>query len=168
MFRKVLIANRGEIAIRIIRACRVLGIETVAIYSEVDRASLHVRYAREAYCIGPPPPQQSYLNMNAILEVAQRSGAEAIHPGYGFLSESEEFVRRCEGAGITFIGPSAKAMELLGPKTSARRLARETGVPIVPGTLEDLSDDRIRQAALEFGLPVLIKAVDGGGGKGMR
>ena len=168
MFRKVLIANRGEIAIRIIRACRVLGIETVAVYSEVDRASLHVRYAREAYCIGPPPPQQSYLNMNAILEAAKRSGAEAIHPGYGFLSESEEFVRRCEGAGIAFIGPSAKAMELLGPKTSARRLARETGIPIVPGTVEDLSDDRGRQSALEFGLPVVIKAVDGGGGKGMR
>ncbi|MFQ6019345.1 MAG: acetyl-CoA carboxylase biotin carboxylase subunit [Dehalococcoidia bacterium] len=168
MFKKVLIANRGEIAIRIIRTCREMGIETVTVHSEVDRTSLHVRYAREAYCIGPPPSQQSYLNMDAILEVARRTGAEAIHPGYGFLSENAEFARRCQEAGITFIGPPAEAMQRMGSKTSARRLAVEAGVPIVPGTVDDLSDDDVRKAALEFGLPVVIKAASGGGGKGMR
>ena len=168
MFRKLLIANRGEIAIRIIRACRILGIIPVAVYSEVDRSSLHVRYAREAYCIGPAAPQESYLNIDAIIETAKKCGAEAIHPGYGFLSENQNFVRRCEEEGITFIGPPAASMEKLGPKTPARRLAMAAGVPVVPGTVEDLTDEAAKDAAIDIGLPVVIKAKDGGGGKGMR
>jgi len=133
MFSKILIANRGEIAIRVIRACRELGIANVAVFSEADRSSLHVRYADEAYCVGPAPSSQSYLNMDAILEAARRCGAGAIHPGYGFLAENAEFARRCEAAGIVFIGPSSGAIRALGSKTSGRRLATSSGVPVVPG-----------------------------------
>jgi len=168
MFHKILIANRGEIAIRVIRACRELGIANVAIFSEADRSSLHVRYADEAYCVGPPPSAQSYLNMDAILEVARRAGAEAIHPGYGFLAENADFAGRCEAAGIAFIGPPSSAIRAMGSKTSARRLATAAGVPVVPGAIENLTDAEVEQCALEIGLPVVIKAAGGGGGKGMR
>ncbi|MBI2561482.1 MAG: ATP-grasp domain-containing protein, partial [candidate division NC10 bacterium] len=168
MFKKILIANRGEIAIRVIRACRELGIANVAVFSEADRSSLHVRYADEAACVGPAPSARSYLDMDAILEVARRSGAEAIHPGYGFLAENAEFARRCEAAGIAFIGPSSQAIRAMGSKTSARRLATAAGVPVVPGAIEDLSDAEVEARAREIGLPVVIKAAAGGGGKGMR
>jgi len=168
MFTKILIANRGEIAIRVIRACRELGIANVAVFSEADRSSLHVRYADEAYCVGPAPSVRSYLNMDAILEVAKRSGAEAIHPGYGFLAENAEFARRCEAAGIVFIGPPSHAIRAMGSKTSARKLATAAGVPVVPGAIEDLSDAEVETCAREIGLPVVIKAAAGGGGKGMR
>lgn len=168
MFTKILIANRGEIAVRVIRACRELGIGTVAVYSEADRPSLHVRFAHEAYCIGPPPSAQSYLNMEAILEVAKRSKAEAIHPGYGFLAENADFARRCEASGIVYIGPPERAMRALGGKTSARRVAVAAGVPVVPGATEDLTDAGVEAAARTLGLPVVIKATAGGGGRGMR
>jgi acetyl-CoA carboxylase biotin carboxylase subunit len=168
MFTKILIANRGEIAIRVIRACRELGIANVAIFSEADRSSLHVRYADEAYCVGPPPSTQSYLNMDAILDVTRRAGAEAIHPGYGFLAENAEFAGRCEAAGIVFIGPPSSAIRAMGSKTSARRLATGAGVPVVPGAIENLTDAEVERRALEIGLPVVIKAAAGGGGKGMR
>jgi len=168
VFSKILIANRGEIAIRVIRACRELGIANVAVFSEADRSSLHVRYADEAYCVGPPPSAQSYLNMDAILEVARRAGAQAIHPGYGFLAENAEFAGRCEAAGIAFIGPPSSAIRAMGSKTSARRLATEAGVPVVPGAIENLTDAEVERRALEIGLPVVIKAAAGGGGKGMR
>jgi acetyl-CoA carboxylase biotin carboxylase subunit len=168
MFGKILIANRGEIAIRVIRACRELGIANVAVFSEADRSSLHVRYADEAYCVGPAPSSQSYLNMDAILEAARRCGAGAIHPGYGFLAENAEFARRCEAAGIVFIGPPSSAIRALGSKTSGRRLATSSGVPVVPGAIEDLSDAEVEVRAAEIGLPVVIKAAAGGGGKGMR
>ena len=168
MFTKILIANRGEIAIRVIRACRELGIANVAIFSEADRSSLHVRYADEAYCVGPPPSTQSYLNMDAILDVTRRAGAEAIHPGYGFLAENAEFAGRCEAAGIVFIGPPSSAIRAMGSKTSARRLATGAGVPVVPGAIENLTDAEVERQALEIGLPVVIKAAAGGGGKGMR
>jgi acetyl-CoA carboxylase biotin carboxylase subunit len=168
VFKKILIANRGEIAIRVIRACRELGIADVAIFSEADRSSLHVRYADEAYCVGPPPSAQSYLNMDAILEVTRRAGAEAIHPGYGFLAENADFAGRCEAAGIVFIGPPSSAIRAMGSKTSARRLATDAGVPVVPGAIENLTDAEVERRALEIGLPVVIKAAAGGGGKGMR
>ncbi len=168
MFSKILIANRGEIAVRVIRACRELGIANVAIFSEADRSSLHVRYADEAYCVGAPPAAQSYLNMDAILDVTRRVGAEAIHPGYGFLAENAEFASRCEAAGIVFIGPPSSAIRAMGSKTSARRLATAAGVPVVPGAIENLTDAEVERRALEIGLPVVIKAVAGGGGKGMR
>ncbi|MBI4737707.1 MAG: acetyl-CoA carboxylase biotin carboxylase subunit [candidate division NC10 bacterium] len=168
MFKKILIANRGEIAIRVIRACRELGIANVAVFSEADRASLHVRYADEAACVGPAPSARSYLDMDAILEVARRSGAEAIHPGYGFLAENAEFARRCEAAGVAFIGPPSQAIRAMGSKTSARRLATAAGVPVVPGAIEDLSDAEVEARAREIGLPVVVKAAAGGGGKGMR
>jgi acetyl-CoA carboxylase, biotin carboxylase subunit len=168
MFEKILIANRGEIAIRVIRACRELGIRNVAVFSEADRSSLHVRYADEAYCVGPAPSAQSYLNMDAILDVARRTGARAIHPGYGFLAENAEFARRCEAAGIEFIGPPSSAIQAVGSKTSARRLATAANVPVVPGAIEDLSDAEVEARGREIGLPVVIKAAAGGGGKGMR
>ncbi len=168
MFTKILIANRGEIAIRVIRACREMGIHNVAVFSEADRTSLHVRYANEACCVGPAPSTQSYLNMDAILEAARRTGAQAIHPGYGFLAENAEFARRCEAAGIVFIGPPSSAIRAMGSKTSARRLATAAGVPVVPGAIEDLSDAEVEARARDIGLPVVIKAAAGGGGKGMR
>lgn len=169
MFRKVLIANRGEIAVRIIRACRELGVKPVAIYSEADAESLHVRAADEAVCIGPAASSQSYLNIDAIIAAAKSVGAEAIHPGYGFLAENAGFARAVTSAGLTFIGPSAEAMEMMGSKTSARRAAVEAGVPIVPGTVEALvSFEEAQQTAEKFGYPVMLKAAAGGGGKGMR
>jgi acetyl-CoA carboxylase biotin carboxylase subunit len=168
MFKKVLIANRGEIAVRVIRACHELGIEAVAVYSDVDRDALHVRFADEAYHVGAPPAAQSYLVVDRIIEVAKRSGAEAIHPGYGFLSERAVFVRACQKAGITFIGPDAEVMETMGDKVTARRTMQAAGVPIVPGTTEALSDEEAIAFAKEIGLPVMVKASAGGGGKGMR
>src|ERR1043165_7722951 len=169
MFRKVLIANRGEIAVRIIRTCRELGVRSVAIYSEHDVASVHVSMADEAVCVGPAASGQSYLKIDAIVAAAKAVNAEAIHPGYGFLSESAEFVRAATDAGLTFIGPSAAAMEVMGSKTSARRAALEAGVAIVPGTVEPLASFEEASATAEkFGYPVMLKAAAGGGGKGMR
>ncbi len=169
MFRKILIANRAEIAVRVIRACRDLGITPVAVFSEADRSSLHVRLADEAYCVGPPPSNQSYLNIEAIISAAKTSKAKAIHPGYGFLAENPEFARAVTEAGLIFIGPTAEAMEVMGSKTSARRAAVKAGAPIVPGTTNPLkSFEAARAAAEEFGYPVMLKAAAGGGGKGMR
>lgn len=169
MFKKILIANRGEIACRVIRACREMKIATVAVYSDADKDALHVRMADEAYNIGPPASAQSYLRYEKIIDVAKRSGAEAIHPGYGFLSENADFVREVTKAGITFIGPPPEAMEGLGGKMSARKIAIEAGVPIVPGTTEPLiSFDEAKATANEIGYPVMLKASAGGGGKGMR
>jgi acetyl-CoA carboxylase biotin carboxylase subunit len=169
MFRKVLIANRGEIAVRIIRACRELGISPVAVYSEADAESLHVRMADEAVCIGPAASAQSYLNIEAIVSAALATKAEAVHPGYGFLAENAPFARAVSAAGLTFIGPPAEAMEIMGSKTSARRAAVAAGVPIVPGTVEALTSfEEASRTAGEFGYPVMLKAAAGGGGKGMR
>ena len=169
MFKKILIANRGEIAVRVIRACRELGIAAVAVYSEVDRRALHVLKADEAYAIGPAPPAQSYLNIERILEAAKRAGAHAIHPGYGFLSENEEFARACRDAGIKFIGPSPESMEQMGSKTRARQKMEAAGVPMVPGTSRGLGSlEEARKIAGQFGYPVMLKAAAGGGGKGMR
>ncbi len=169
MFKKILIANRGEIAVRVMRACRELGIKTVAVYSEVDRAALHVRMADEAYLLGPAPAHESYLNVGKILDVARRSGAEAIHPGYGFLSENAAFVRSCDAAGVKFIGPPASAMEMMGSKTRARQAMEKAGVPRVPGSTTGLADyaEAVRVAS-EVGYPIMLKAAAGGGGKGMR
>jgi len=169
MFKTVLIANRGEIAVRIARACRELGVRAVAVYSDVDRASLHVRLADEAYPIGPAPSRESYLVVEKILGVARYAGCDAIHPGYGFLAENPALPRACVDAGITFIGPSAAAMEQLGAKTAARQIARDVGAPTVPGTLSPINTvDEAREIAREIGFPVILKAVAGGGGKGMR
>jgi len=169
MFRKILIANRGEIAVRIIRACRDLSISPVAVFSEADAAALHVRLADEAYCTGPPSSTQSYLNIESIVAAAEKSGAEAVHPGYGFLSENAEFARAVKEAGLIFIGPPPEAMEVMGSKTSARRAAIEAGVSVVPGTTQPLRDfEEARETALRFGYPVMLKAAAGGGGKGMR
>ncbi|MDQ1558791.1 MAG: acetyl-CoA carboxylase, biotin carboxylase subunit [Pyrinomonadaceae bacterium] len=169
MFRKILIANRGEIAVRVMRACRELDIATVAVYSEADAAALHVRLADEAYLLGPAPSSESYLRIERIIEAARAAGAEAIHPGYGFLAENAEFARACAAAGLTFIGPSPEAMELMGSKTNARRAAIAAGAPVVPGTTEALnSAEEARATAARFGYPVMLKAAAGGGGKGMR
>src|SRR5690349_13847838 len=169
MFRKVLIANRGEIAIRIIRTCRELGIRAVAIYSDADVESLHVRMADEAVWVGPAASAHSYLKIDTIIAAAKQVNAEAIHPGYGFLAESAEFARAVAAAGLTFIGPTAEAMDIMGSKTSARRAAIEAGVPIVPGTVEPLQSWTEANAIAEkFGFPVMLKAAAGGGGKGMR
>jgi acetyl-CoA carboxylase, biotin carboxylase subunit len=169
MFRKILIANRGEIALRVIRAARELGVETVAVYSEADRLAPHVLAADEAYLIGPAPSAQSYLRFDRIIEVARESGAEAIHPGYGFLSERAPFIRAVEEAGLVFIGPSADAVEQMGDKTRARALVTRAGVPLVPGTVEPIADAAAaRLIARDLGYPVLLKASAGGGGKGMR
>ncbi len=168
MFKKVLIANRGEIAVRVIRACREMGIASVAIFSEVDRAALHVTKADEAYPVGPAAARESYLNIPKILEVARRSGAEAIHPGYGFLSENAGFARACTEAGIKFIGPPASAMELMGSKTRARTAMQAAAVPMVPGSARGLSFTEAEALANKIGFPVMIKAAAGGGGKGMR
>jgi acetyl-CoA carboxylase, biotin carboxylase subunit len=169
MFRKILIANRGEIAIRILRACREMGIGAVAVYSEADRASLHVRLAEEAYPIGPAPARESYLVIDKLLGVARYAGCDALHPGYGFLAENADLARACAKAGIVFIGPTAGAMEQLGSKTAARQLAREVGTPTVPGTIEPIRQlIEAERAAREIGFPVVLKAVAGGGGKGMR
>ena len=168
MFGKVLIANRGEIAVRVIRACRELGVASVAVFSDVDRAALHVSLADEAYNIGPAPARDSYLNIAKMLDVARNSGAEAIHPGYGFLSENAQFARACKDAGIKFIGPPASAMELMGSKTRARQAMQAAGVPFVPGSSRGLTFAETQQLASQIGYPVMIKAAAGGGGKGMR
>jgi acetyl-CoA carboxylase biotin carboxylase subunit len=169
MIKKVLIANRGEIAVRIINACRDLGIPSVAVYSTVDRSSLHVQLADEAVCIGPAEPLKSYLNIDMLIDVAKRSQADAIHPGYGFLAESPQFVRRCEEEGLIFIGPSSRVMQLMGDKITARKSMQSKGIPIIPGMMRKSSDlDELERAAEEIGYPVLIKASGGGGGKGMR
>ena len=169
MFKKILIANRGEIAVRVIRACRELGIIPVAVFSDVDRASLHVRKADEAYHLGPAAAAESYLNIPKILNVARRCGAEAIHPGYGFLSENAHFAAACEDAGVKFIGPTAAAMESMGSKTRARQAMKKAGVPFVPGSARGLASlAEAEQLAENIGYPVMLKAAAGGGGKGMR
>ncbi len=169
MFQKVLVANRGEIALRVIRACRELGLQTVAVYSEADRESLHVRFADDDVCIGPPQARQSYLNIARIIAAAEITGADAIHPGYGFLAENAEFARICRASNITFIGPLPEQIEAMGDKASARRLAAEAGVPTVPGSEGILENpDEALEVAEQIGFPVLIKASAGGGGKGMR
>ncbi len=169
MFTKILIANRGEIAVRLIRACRDLGISTVAVYSEADRQALHVRLADEAWFIGESPAAQSYLVGEKIIDAARKSGADAIHPGYGFLSEREWFARAVEESGVTFIGPSPESIELMGDKTNARVAAEKAGAPIVPGTTQPLTNEvEAQKVAAEIGYPVMLKASAGGGGKGMR
>jgi len=169
MFKKILIANRGEIAVRVIRACRELGITSVAVFSDVDRSALHVRKADEAYHIGPAAAAESYLNVGKILGVAKLSGAEAIHPGYGFLSENARFAQACVDAGIKFIGPTARSMEMMGSKTRARQNMEKAGVPFVPGTSRGVeSPEQAEQVAEKVGYPVMLKAAAGGGGKGMR
>ncbi len=168
MFRKVLIANRGEIALRVIRACRELGIRTVAVYSEADRESLHVRFADEDVCIGPPLARDSYLNIPRLIAAAEVTGADAIHPGYGFLAENAEFAEICERSDIVFIGPTAEQIRLMGDKAVARRTMAAVGVPTVPGTDAVSDPEEALEAAREIGFPVLIKAAAGGGGKGMR
>ena len=169
MFRKILIANRGEIAVRVIRTCREMGIETTAVFSEADRTAPHVRFADEAYCIGEASSSESYLRMDRIIDTARAAGAEAIHPGYGFLSENGDFADSCAAAGITFIGPSGEAMRAMGSKTSARKTMGRTGVPVVPGTEDGVdSDEEALGVAESIGYPVLVKAALGGGGKGMR
>jgi acetyl-CoA carboxylase biotin carboxylase subunit len=168
-FRKVLVANRGEIAVRVIRACREMGISPVAVFSEADRPAAHVRQADEAHLIGPAPSRESYLRIDRVLEAALRSGAEAVHPGYGFLAENAAFAEACEAQGLVFIGPSARTIGLMGEKTSARRLAREAGVPVVPGTVEPLPGlAEVAEEARRLGYPVMLKAAAGGGGKGLR
>jgi acetyl-CoA carboxylase biotin carboxylase subunit len=169
MFKKILIANRGEIACRVIRACREMNIGTVAVYSDADRDALHVRMADEAYNIGPAPSSESYLVGETIIDAAKRSAAQAIHPGYGFLSENANFVRKVTAAGITFIGPPPEAMEAMGGKISARKIAIDAGVPVVPGTTEPLASyEDAERTANEVGYPIMLKASAGGGGKGMR
>jgi acetyl-CoA carboxylase, biotin carboxylase subunit len=169
--RKILVANRGEIAVRVARTCREMGIRTVAIYSDADRAALHVRSCDEAVRVGPPPSRESYLSIENVLAAARKTGADAIHPGYGFLSENAEFARACREAGITFIGPPPEAMEEMGEKTRARRKASEAGVPIVPGLKEPIAEggeEQAKRSAQQIGYPILLKAAAGGGGKGMR
>jgi acetyl-CoA carboxylase biotin carboxylase subunit len=168
MFKKILIANRGEIAVRVMRACHEMGIETVAIYSDVDREALHVRMADEAYHCGAPPARDSYLVAERVLQIARDCGADGIHPGYGFLAENGDFADACNAAGITFIGPSGDVMRSMGNKVTARQTMQKAGVPIVPGTTEALTDEQASAYAMEIGLPVMVKASAGGGGKGMR
>lgn len=169
MFKKVLVANRGEIAVRVMRTLREMGIQTVGVFSEPDREALHVRYADEAYLVGPAASSESYLKIDTILDVARRSGADAIHPGFGFLSENAAFSKACEDAGIVFIGPRPHAIEAMGEKTRARRLMAEAGVPLVPGTKSAIVDpEEALNVARDMGFPVLLKAAAGGGGKGMR
>lgn len=169
MFRKILVANRGEIAVRVMRTCREMGIRTVAVYSDADRKSLHVGYADEAFHIGPSPSIESYLRVDRIIDAAQKSRADAIHPGYGFLAENAEFAQACEAAHMVFVGPPPRAMELMGSKTASRHAVKSAGLPIVPGTdcnLENLEE--VRQVAVQLGFPVMLKASAGGGGKGLR
>jgi acetyl-CoA carboxylase biotin carboxylase subunit len=169
MFGRVLVANRGEIAVRIIRALREMNIRSIAVFSDADRGALHVRLADEAEHIGPAPSAESYLRADRILEAAKKHGAEAIHPGYGFLSENAEFAAACSDAGVVFVGPSAEAIRRLGSKTAARILAKSAGAPVVPGNEEPAANiDRARKLAIEIGYPVLLKAAAGGGGKGVR
>ncbi len=168
MITKVLVANRGEIAVRVLRTCRELGLETVAVFSEADRGAPHVRYADEAYCIGPPPAQESYLRGERIIEAALKAGAQAIHPGYGFLAESPAFARACVGAGLIFVGPRPETLELLGDKAAARLLAQDLGLPLLPGTDRALNDAELLEAGEQIGYPLLVKAAAGGGGMGIR
>jgi len=169
MFKKVLIANRGEIALRVIRACRELGIQTVAVYSEADRESLHVRFADDDVCIGPAPARDSYLKIPRLIAAAEITGADAIHPGYGFLAENAEFAETCRASNITFIGPTPEQIRVMGDKAAARKAMTDVGVPIVPGTPGPVEDsDEALGFAREIGFPVIIKAAAGGGGKGMR
>jgi acetyl-CoA/propionyl-CoA carboxylase, biotin carboxylase, biotin carboxyl carrier protein len=170
MFSKVLVANRGEIAIRVMRTLEEMGIASVAVYSELDRDALHVQRADEAYLLGGPTAAESYLKIDKIIEVCKESGAEAVHPGYGFLAENAAFARACDEAGIVFIGPPASAIDAMGSKTKARELMQAAGVPIVPGTTEpvDTYEDALRIASDEIGFPVAVKAASGGGGKGFR
>ncbi|GAC1479239.1 MAG: acetyl-CoA carboxylase biotin carboxylase subunit [Gemmatimonadaceae bacterium] len=169
MFRKVLVANRGEIALRVIRACRELGVETVAVYSEADRESLHVRFADDDVCIGPPPARDSYLRIPRLIAAAEITGADAIHPGYGFLAENAEFAETCAASNITFIGPTADQIRVMGDKAAARKQMTAVGVPIIPGSPGPIDDvDEALVCARGIGFPVIIKAAAGGGGKGMR
>ena len=168
MFKKVLVANRGEIAVRVLRACEERGISAVAVFSEVDRSALHVRYADEAYCIGPAPSRESYLCIDKIIDVARKAGVDAIHPGYGFLAENAAFAAACADAGITFIGPSPDAIEKMGDKITARQTVAKHGVPLVPGSEAGLRSEELQNVAFEIGFPIMIKASAGGGGKGMR
>lgn len=169
VFNKILIANRGEIAVRIIRACRNMGIRSVAVYSKEDEKSLHVQLADQRICIGEGPARNSYLNMDSIITAARNMGADAIHPGFGFLSENSTFVRKCRENGITFIGPDAEVIDRMGNKSQARKTMMDAGVPVVPGTKEPVYSADIGKAlAAQIGYPVMIKASSGGGGKGMR
>jgi len=169
MFEKVLIANRGEIALRIIRACKELEIKTVAVYSEADRESIHIKHADESYCIGPGPPTQSYLDINKIIKAAKNSASEAIHPGYGFLAQVPAFAEACESNDIEFIGPSSDVLKKMGNKVMARKTMAKAGVPVIPGSMHAVKDeDDVAEVAEEMGYPILVKAVFGGGGKGMR
>lgn len=168
MFKKILVANRGEIAVRVLRACGERGIKTVSVFSDADRSALHVRYADEAYHIGAAPSRESYLRIDKIIDVARKANVDAIHPGYGFLAENAEFASACVDAGITFIGPSADAIEKMGDKQTARETVAKRNVPLVPGTPRGLHDDDLMAAAKEMGFPLMIKASAGGGGKGMR
>lgn len=168
MFKKVLIANRGEIALRVVRACRELGIQSVVVHSTRDRDTAPVRWSDEAMQIGPPPPKKSYLNAAAVIEAAIRTGADAIHPGYGFLSEDPDFAEACEAEGLVFVGPPASAMKLLGSKQSARNLMAKIGLPLLPGSLEELDAGQALELARSIGFPVIVKASAGGGGRGMR
>jgi acetyl-CoA carboxylase, biotin carboxylase subunit len=168
MLKRVLVANRGEVALRVIRACQELGIPAVAVYSDADSEALHVRHADEAVNIGPPPAGKSYLNIEALLEAARETGAEGIHPGYGFLAENARFAAACRDADITFVGPSAEAIEKMGNKSAARQIALDAGVPVVPGSEGPASADEAVETAEDIGYPVMVKAAAGGGGRGIR
>ncbi len=168
MFKKILIANRGEIAVRIIRACREMGIETVAVYSTADKDALHVQMADEAVCIGPPASKDSYLNVKNILSATVLTGAEAIHPGFGFLSENSKFAQMCNECNITFIGPDAETIDSMGNKSNARKMMIESGIPVIPGVEEKITEENIKSIANDIGYPVMIKASAGGGGRGIR
>ena len=168
MFEKVLVANRGEISLRVVRACQELGVAAVAVYSDADESALHVRHADEAVRIGPPPAGKSYLDVEALIDAAKETGAEAVHPGYGFLAENAGFAAACREAGLTFVGPSAEAIEKMGNKSAARRLAREAKVPVVPGSDDASSADEAAQTAGGIGYPIMVKAAAGGGGRGIR
>ena len=169
MFRKILVANRGEIAVRVLRACREMGVPSVTVYSDADRTALHTRYADEVYYLGPSPATESYLKIEKIINIARKSNADAIHPGYGFLAENREFARVCEESGIVFIGPTSKAIELLGDKIASKKAMSKAGIPIIPGSEGEVKvGEKAAKIAEEIGFPVLIKAAGGGGGKGMR
>ncbi len=168
MFKKVLVANRGEIAVRVLRACEERGIATATVFSDVDRTALHVRYADEAYLIGPAPSRDSYLRIDKIIDVARKAGVDAVHPGYGFLAENAEFAAACGDAGITFIGPSPDAIAKMGDKQTARETVARNNVPLVPGSSKGLRDEELKATAVQIGFPLMIKATAGGGGKGMR